>query len=156
MNVLGTTGTRNIAQNDEPLYVERLTNPEMLFWLSNFDAFVSGACTGWDAVWGSTMRLTFPDKLHFVIVPANRSQIEPWWEAFDLGTVHLILMAKDTDYRARNEKIVEMSTHLYYCADYPEDHGKSRRSGTWMTVRIARKAGIPVHGFVINDVKENA
>jgi hypothetical protein len=63
-------------------------------------------------------------------------------------------MAEGTDYRDRNTEIVRRSNQLFYCADYPENHGKSRRSGTWMTKRIAEQTGIPVNGIILNNEEQ--
>ncbi len=145
--ILGTTGTRSIAQNDEPRWVEYLQDP----WFGQFDGFVSGACVGWDAIFGSTMAVTYPEKKHVVIVPADTSRVERWWEAIDVDSVEVVYMDDGTSYRSRNEEIVRRSSHLFYCADYPESHSKSKRSGTWMTVRIAQRAGIEPTGIIIND-----
>jgi hypothetical protein len=151
MNLLGTTGTRSIDAWTHVMLEEYLRKPEMDLWLSQFDGFVSGGCRGWDAIYGETLALKYRDKKHVVIVPANRSQVDPWWEKFEIGYVQVVYMDDETDYRRRNEEIVRWSSQLFYCADYPEDHGKSRRSGTWMTVRIAKDAGMTPHGIIIND-----
>lgn len=128
----------------------------MKLYLMEFDGFVSGGCRGWDAVFGETLALAFPDKVHVVVVPANKSQVDPWWTKFDAGLVQVVYMDADTDYRSRNTEIVRRSSQLFYCADYQEDHGKSRRSGTWMTVRIARQAGMQPTGIIINDTKDSS
>ena len=129
----------------------------MHLYLSEYDGFVSGGCRGWDAVFGETLALRYPDKQHVVIVPANRSQVDPWWEKFDPGFVVVVYMDEGTSYRQRNEEIVKHSTHLFYCANYPEDHPKSGRGcGTWMTVRIARAAGMTPVGIILNDAKDEA
>lgn len=148
---LGTTGTRAISASEREAFIDRLRSPEMQMWLDQFDGFVSGGCRGWDAIFGETMKRLFPDRWHLVIVPANRSQVDPWWEKFDLGSVTLIFMGEGTTYEDRNQKIVDFSNYLYYMADYPEQHGKSLRSGTWQSVRMGRRKGIVVSGHVIHD-----
>jgi hypothetical protein len=81
------------------------------------------------------------------IVPADRSRVDPYWrdhcDTFEE-------MPSGTDYRARNERIVELSDRLVALPEYPEDDHWSRRSGTWMTVRIARRAGKPVAVVVLH------
>lgn len=151
---LGTTGTRNIPQAWESEYVERLTAPDMLEWLSQFDGFVTGACIGWDDVFGTTMALTFPEKEHLVIVPADRSRVVEWWHAMPYNNISVMEMPEGTTYRDRNMQIIENCDHLFYCAEYSEDHPKSIRSGTWMTVRIARTVDMPVDGWIINEETE--
>ena len=59
-------------------------------------------------------------------------------------------MPPGTTYKDRNEAIVNRVDELYYCADYPEEDRRSRRSGTWQTVRLARGRGIPVDGIILN------
>lgn len=151
MSSLGFTGT----QHTEPFEFQLrnyLESADMLMYLRRFDTYITGACVGWDALVGEFLRLKFPPPVahHVVIVPANKSKIDRWWEKFDVGTVDVIYMDDDTDYRDRNEAIVARSDRLFYCAEYPEDHGKSKRSGTWMTKRIAYRAKIPTDGIILN------
>lgn len=51
-------------------------------------------------------------------------------------------------YRERNTRIVQQCSVLWAFPAYPEDDPRSKRSGTWMTVRIARKLGRPVRVWV--------
>ena len=148
---LGFTGTRAIDSHALRLQ-NYLESPDMVMFLRRFDVYVTGACRGWDGLVGRYLRLKFPPPVaeHVVIVPANRSQVDPGWEEFDVGSVLVIEMPEGTDYKDRNTEIVKRSNHLFYCADYPEDHGKSKRSGTWQTKRIAEKLGVSVDGIILN------
>lgn len=150
MNFLGFTGTRATEPREEELrsYLESV---DMKLFLMSFDGYVTGGCVGWDAFVGRYLALTYPLKTHLVVCPANRSQVDPWWLEFDLGTVLVVYMPEDTDYKDRNTEIVRRSHHLFYCADYPEAHGKSRRSGTWQTKRIAERAQIPINGIILTN-----
>lgn len=148
MNLFGFTGTRNIG-DPEPLRAY-FGGGHMHVYLSKYDGFVTGGCNGFDAFIGEFLALRHPDKTHVVVVPANRSQVDAWWERFDPGKIIVIEMPDGTDYRARNGEICAQSSEIFYCAEYPENHPSSKRSGTWMTVRIASKAGMTVHGIVLN------
>jgi hypothetical protein len=149
MSSLGFTGTRNTKDFEERLrsYWEGV---DATLFLREFDTYVTGGCRGWDAFIGRYLALRFPLKTHIVVCPANRSQVDPWWLEFDLGTILVVYMPEDTDYKDRNTEIVRRSDQLFYCADYPEEHGKSQRSGTWQTKRIAEKLGVPVSGIILN------
>jgi len=156
MTAIGTTGTRAIAQDYEPVLVDWLIKKDELF--GQYSTFVSGACIGWDAVWGSTMALEYPERDHLVIVPADRSRVEEWWHAIIEvcgANIRFIYMPEGSSYKERNIEIVRHSNDLFYCADYPEAHGKSQRSGTWQTVRLARAVGIEPIGMVINERNSN-
>lgn len=148
MITLGTTGTRHIANEDKPRFVQYLLDNDAYF--SMFDMYVSGACIGWDAVFGRTMAETYSDQEHVVIVPADQSRVDAWWEDIDVP-VTVINMPEKTSYRDRNLEIVKFSNVLFYCADYPEANPRSLRSGTWMTVRLARNAGLEVNGIIIHE-----
>jgi hypothetical protein len=50
----------------------------------------------------------------------------------------------------RNRTIVEMSHVLLAAPRFPEDDRRSRRSGTWQTVRMAREAKIPIYYAMVN------
>ncbi len=61
--------------------------------------------------------------------------------AFTTG--HFIHAARP--YRVRNQSIVMMSGILVATPTGPEEAEDQRRSGTWMTVRMARKRGIQIY-----------
>lgn len=155
MNLLGFTGTRSTAP--AMVLLERYFEcAEFLMYADAFDGFVTGGCKGFDAYIGKLMALKFPGKKHVVVVPANRSQVDPWWEKFDHCFITVIEMPEGSTYKKRNQKIVELSGHLFYCADYPEAHGKSTRSGTWQTFRLAKDAGMTPDGIIIHKEEANA
>lgn len=84
---------------------------------------VTGGCIGVDAYAAS---VAYRSGLEvYTILPANRELV-----------------------RDRNREIVKASDRLYVVPIYPEDHPSSRRSGTWMTARIARQRGCPVYIYI--------
>jgi len=76
------------------------------------------------------------------IFPLSVKEVDPDWR----------LYADEAEgpyeYRERNERIVDQCSVLYAFPAFPEDHPRSRRSGTWLTIRMARKAGKPVKLWV--------
>ena len=152
MNLLGTTGTRNISLLQYEQYATFLLSEEMESFFDQFDGFVSGGCVGWDALFGEAMAASYANaRRHVIVVPANRTQLDPWWNKYlDDIDFEFVEMEPGTTYKQRNKMIVNLSEQIYYCADWPEEHGKSTRSGTWQTVRLARAAAMPVSGFVIH------
>jgi hypothetical protein len=101
--------------------------------LTKNDTIITGACIGIDTL---VSTLTRPYKCNqIIIVPANRSNVN---FAF-LATLYpekntIIYMDAGTSYRDRNEKIVETSELLIAFWD------GNRRSGTYMTMNLARRA----------------
>lgn len=106
------------------------------------DRYVTGGCIGGDAFIGRWMHAYRPEAEHVVVVPADRSRVDPWWLDFDDVTV--IEMPPGTTYRERNVRLVAEGGILFGFPAYPEDDPRSRRSGTWQTIRMARRAGKPV------------
>jgi hypothetical protein len=136
---IGVTGSRSPVKPQ----AERL----MRRWLGGVqaEAFVTGACKGVDAVAGRTLVSERPDAQHVVVVPANRSAVVQWWPSVEVVRgIEVLEMPEDTDYKDRNEVLVELSDHLVAFVEHPEDDPRSTRSGTWQTVRLARAAGVPV------------
>ncbi len=82
------------------------------------------------------------------ILPANRSQVDGAWQ-YRCTSYHE--MPAQTSYRDRNLAIVAASRSLIAFPEYPEEHRKSRRSGTWQTIRLARAAGIPVTVHILRE-----
>lgn len=111
-------------------------------WIPPALRYVTGACEGGDAFTGRWLLDHRPAAGHVVIVPANRSRVDDWWAGDPRVTV--IEMPPGTAYRDRNAHIVAGTDVLVGFPAHPEDDPRSRRSGTWQTIRMARRAGIPV------------
>lgn len=154
MSTLGFSGTRHLTDGDVKSLTEYLMSQDMTTYLNQFDRFVTGACIGWDAFVGGFLYHRFPDKKHIVVVPADRSRVDYWYQKFG-SLVDVYEMAPGTKYYDRNRMIVFTSDQLFYCAAAPESASESTRSGTWQTVRLARARGIHVDGIVLHD-KERA
>ena len=77
-----------------------------------------------------------------VILPLDTKEVDPDWRQY----------ADEAEgsypYRERNTRIVDQCSTLYAFPAYPEDDPRSKRSGTWMTVRIARQKGRSVQVWV--------
>jgi predicted Rossmann fold nucleotide-binding protein DprA/Smf involved in DNA uptake len=131
---VGFTGSRHLTGEMQEAIKRALIETQV-------DAtIVTGACLGVDAYVALIAWRTPYLKVH-TIVPADRSRVDPYWrdhcDTFEE-------MPPGTTYRDRNERIVALSDRLIAVPDYPEDAPESRRSGTWMTIRIARRTGRPV------------
>lgn len=152
---VGFTGTRHC----EKLQVERDLNLKF-DWFVDARRFVTGACVGFDAYAGWWLMRAFPDEgvTHTILVPSNKSQVDYWW--LRDSTRHFIVaagvnlevieMPEGSSYKDRNQEIVNLSDFLFYYAEYPEKHGRSLRSGTWQTVRMATKSRRITAGVTLN------
>jgi hypothetical protein len=143
---VGFTGSRTVPDRVRMSIIQRL-----LSGLHRYNTFVTGACTGFDAFAGEHCYLTYPGT-HIVLVPADRSRVYPWWENVPQlpgRTLQIVDMPEGSDYRARNQEIVDRSNALIALAAAPEDAPASKRSGTWQTVRLARRAHLPVSGLIL-------
>jgi len=135
--VLGFTGTRTINDDDKETIAKFLRTPS--FEIDRFQTFVTGACIGVDAYVGELMSRWFPLARHVVVVPSDRSRVDP---GYLVWASQIINMPPESSYRDRNLNIVRLSNKLIGFPRYPEHDPRSRRSGTWMTVRIARRLGV--------------
>jgi hypothetical protein len=100
---------------------------------------ITGACVGVDAYVARAARAR--GLYVHTVVPWDQSRVDPEWERYCDSATH---MAEGTSYKDRNQTIVDLSTELVGVPAYGEGHGKSRRSGTWQTIRLALKANKPV------------
>lgn len=158
MTALGFTGTRYFTTTDMLTFIlveDRLHDDMGLWtWIADHDEFITGGCVGFDAIMGATLARwpTLREARHVVIVPADRSRVDPWWQDPDLdGRVTVIEMPDGSSYRERDQAIVDRADELFYVAHRHERHGSQKRSGTWLTVRLARQKGIPLRGIVMKD-----
>ena len=139
---VGFTGTRQLNDDGREAIRAMLTAMRMMAERMP-DAtleVVQGGCVGADAFVGKEAHdLGF--RVH-TILPDDRSQVatdwDEWSDSHEAGG----------GYRERNKRIVLRSALLFAVADYPERDGHSRRSGSWMTVRMAREAMLPMWLYV--------
>jgi predicted Rossmann fold nucleotide-binding protein DprA/Smf involved in DNA uptake len=127
---VGFTGTRSANHRDAGKIADILAE------LSPDSTVVTGACVGVDMFVAAIAR-RLGMKVH-TVVPADRSRVGRLWRQ---NCTTFEEMPPGTDYRDRNERIVALSDRVIAIPEAPEDAPESRRSGTWMTVRIARRAG---------------
>lgn len=150
MKTRGFTASRNLKG----------VNPRRMIWaLQNIEQsqFVYGGCIGGDAAVAIWLTNYGPPKSrHRVIVPANRTAVAEWWKYPNAAEPFPLVeyMPEGTTYKDRNQAIVNISDELIGFPEYPEDHPKSRRSGTWQTIRMGRKKGIPVSVYVLREPGE--
>lgn len=135
--IFGFTGARNIADTEQEPVVEFLHS------LPPAEAYVTGGALGMDAFIGVFFVRFQPQARHVIIVPDNKSAVFEWWESslLSLHSADVRRMAPGTTYKDRNQAIVDACDELVGFPEYPEDDERSRRSGSWQTIRMARKAG---------------
>lgn len=116
----------------------------LLLRVPRADRYVTGACTGGDAFLGQWLHWNRRDAEHVVVVPALRGQVDEWWlRAPVIGkyAIRVTEMPPGTTYEDRNAELVKLGDAVYGFPAWPEDDPRSRRSGTWQTIRMARDAG---------------
>ena len=142
---IGFTSTRKLREKDPPRIRGVLDTLDA-------DRYVTGGAIGGDALIGLYLVLTQPSKEHIVYVPHNTSQVEWWWETEAArATGAVINVFHGGSYAERNQKIVDAINKLYAFPGYPEQDGHSRRSGTWETIRMAKKRPIDKHICVLRE-----
>jgi len=144
--MIGFSGSRKVLEQDA---IEKIE--EILFVLrlnfKNEATIVTGGCIGVDAL-VARLAAGLLFKV-FTIIPANTRAVDKYWAVYAKES----FIFKEGSYKNRNEKIVEVSDILVALVSVPEfdKNGEFTHSGTWQTVRLARKKKIPV---LVIEVKE--
>lgn len=141
---VGITGTRESPSIPQALALSRILNAIARQWAHGNAAITAveihhGMCTGTD------------ETAHYVgrKMPDVRIHGHPGTDAKGNAPYRMPGGVFDvTDepkiYRDRNWDIVTACGILIACPLFPEKHARSRHSGTWQTVRFARRANKPV------------
>lgn len=134
------TGTRHLREQDKAV-IKRV-----VAGLPGDSMLIVGGCVGVDA-YIARVGIGLAMYVH-VVLPDNMSQVDPeWWKYF----TYYEKAPGGSTYRDRNQRMLVLGDRLIAFAEHPEDHPASRRSGTWMTIRMARKCiGYPVEVYVLS------
>jgi predicted Rossmann-fold nucleotide-binding protein len=107
---------------------------------------LTGGCVGVDALvaWAAY----HVDLSVHTVLPALDRYTDSEWARWCVS--HEQLPPSPDPYRARNARLIFLADRLIAFPAWPEGDGRSRRSGTWMTVRLAYRAQKPVELYVLN------
>jgi SAM-dependent methyltransferase len=121
--ILGFTGSRKDGTE------QQIESVESFLRESTARVFVHGCCRGWDRRFHKIVRRLKPDG--FIIgLPGDEGQHEWAEQSCDAFAVPV-------PYLERNKRIVRTAAEMLACPGTMEEE---LRSGTWATVRYARKA----------------
>jgi len=131
---IGFTGTRKSMTMIQKFLVQKLLNEiNDNHYLVDLWAH-HGDCLGADDEFDTlAIQAGFAIHLH--------PPTEPKWRAWRTGTADIV--DEELPYRKRNQAIVDAASLLIATPHRAEEDSQSTRSGTWMTIRMAREAGIP-------------
>lgn len=128
--LLGFTGSRTGLTGSQHEALDTLVTIEGDTW--DVDIGQHGDCVGGDAKFHGIIRFRKPEWRIF-IHPPNAER----YRAFCEGDVEFV----ELPYLQRNMNLAKTSSILIGC---PKTDEEVLRSGTWATIRNARKLGVPV------------
>lgn len=134
---IGFTGSRYI----NPIHYPAID--EVLFAYTGADEYTTGGAVGVDTYVLRRLKPLMPKALHRVCLPEHG----PDWDNPYLKLADEVVRVPDTlghPHRSRNKAIIKHSDVLLAFPLHPENHGKSQRSGTWMTIRMAQRSGVRI------------
>ena len=132
--IVGFTGSRAVSDR-----MRRFIDGVLDALDTDTDSVVTGGCVGVDAY--VARAASTRGLLVFTVLPANMDQADPEWDLYCDEASH---MPAGTTYKDRNAMLVHLSERMVGVPAYGEHHPKSKRSGTWQTIRLCRKAGKPI------------
>jgi hypothetical protein len=138
MPTIGCTGLRRLTADLWPRIEDVLVNLDAR-------AYITAGAIGFDSFAGRTLVVHHMHARHHVLVPSNQIAVDHWW-LLPAFKDHVIAerLPLGTTYRERNQALVDRSSVLHAFPEYAERDPRSYRSGTWMTIRMAQRAGKPV------------
>lgn len=110
--------------------------------------YVTGGARGGDAIIGEWLFDNYPGAKHLVLLATKKDETSWWWEGKHNDSIRVVKPNSLFSYRERNLAIVSRSEVLYAFPGYQEEHPQAQRSGSWQTIRMARRKKIPMHIYV--------
>lgn len=152
---LGITGSRELLTERQEYHLGLLIHTAMRMTTGTRE-FHHGCATGADET-GHQYAMTVPGiQIHGHPGHGNNNR-SPWQMVIRVDDFALLHGTRP--YKVRNHDIVQTIHLLIACPQYAETNPLSARSGTWQTVRLARRAHKPIiivtsYGQVIHDKQE--
>ena len=143
---LGVTGTRHRLPDAQYVTFTGAIATIAAVWFSTLDNNQNGVfhvhhgcATGADnaAHWGSSV-------LDDTLIHGHPGVDQYGKSPYRMPYAEFHVIHPDKPYLDRNADIVSFSDALLAAPQYPESDPRSRRSGTWQTIRLARKSSIPI------------
>lgn len=136
---VGVSGTRH-AGSDHFFTIFHLMG--LMKEISDYTTVTHGCCRGADDLAAKATRNVGTDIRIRGILPAGW-QGSRWIVNGDYNT-EVEEMPNGTSLLDRDQRVVDEVQGLIAFPMHAEDHVESRRSGTWATIRMARRKGIPI------------
>jgi hypothetical protein len=142
MNSIAFTGTSRL-QNPAKAHALIYETILALALTARVDEFHSGGAYGADTKAAIIAHALYPEAAHILHVPYGCYWNERLTDLVKFDEVRYI-----TDgYMKRNDSLVASASRLIA---FPKTADEELRSGTWATIRRARKAGVPVLMFPLS------
>jgi hypothetical protein len=138
------TGARDITES------EALRVIQAVFALPEHTRIISGGALGVDTVAALAVVMSQTHRMLHVVLPCTTEPRDVGWlEAASTWE----RMPPGTTFKQRDARMVEVGDRVIAFPLYPENDPRSKRSGTWMTVRLANRAGKPVKIHVLREIQ---
>lgn len=140
---LGITGTREVPEGSYHVILDRL-----YFYRVNFEdeitEITSGGAKGVDQFVADACLYLFPNAHHRLVLPKNydKEWVNRWYEQAKLMKIEREINFTELDPLSRNHVILNHTTQL---EAFPAQEHEIKRSGTWATIRYARKRNIGIN-----------
>jgi hypothetical protein len=148
----GVTGVSRLLTEAEMSFIYNAING---LDLQPGDEFVSGGAYGVDTSAALAALTLQPEATHRLCLPNGNmfnNALDGLWAS--IGAEYMIIEKADKPgYMARNDLLVKRIGKRGLLTAFPEHEAEERRSGTWATVRRARKLGTRVVILPLDEVR---
>jgi hypothetical protein len=131
-------------------YVAKYVRMHVLF--SDVDQIITGAAVGVDTLCHYLAYAWKREAQHTIVVPNGTYNIEIVHFALAMD-LDVFFMPEGTDHLDRNTKMIQMADRLVAFPPTADEVNRGQGGGTWSTIRRARKKGIPIFIYPLDQSK---